>query len=189
MSHKQQPQITFHHLNDSRSQRILWLLEELEVPYELKKYDRGPKFRSPPELERLTPLGKAPVLTDGDITLSESGAIVVYLIKRYGSGRFDPTEAGEVDDIYFTHYAEGSLMPILTQSIIYAAISSMAPWFLRPLLKWIFRQVLKEMVDPELAKHKSLVSQPSVTVIPQSKGDFLNRISRSKASCGRQGVW
>jgi glutathione S-transferase len=79
--------ITLHHLNNSRSQRVLWLLEELGVPYEIKRYQRDPTtMLAPPELRAVHPLGKSPVLTDGNLTVAESGAIVEYLVERYGNG-------------------------------------------------------------------------------------------------------
>src|SRR5712691_7116614 len=85
------PMLTLHHLNDSRSQRILWLLEELAVPYEMKRYQRNPETRlAPPELKAVHPLGKSPVITDGDIRIAESGAIVDYVIRRYGQGNGKP---------------------------------------------------------------------------------------------------
>jgi glutathione S-transferase len=109
--------IQVHHLNNSRSQRILWLLEELGTPYEIVKYQRGtPVPFAPPELKKVHPLGKSPVLTDGDKTIAESGAEVEYLIDTYGNGRFKP-KAGTADYwryIEWIHYAEGSAMlPLL----------------------------------------------------------------------------
>jgi glutathione S-transferase len=105
--------LTLHHLNDSRSQRILWLLEELEVPYEMKHYQRDAKTRlAPPELVAIHPLGKSPVITDGDLKIAESGAIVDYLIRTYGNGKMMP-KAGRPDyEPYneWLHYAEGSAM-------------------------------------------------------------------------------
>jgi glutathione S-transferase len=113
--------ITVHHLNNSRSQRILWLLEELGTPYEIVKYQRmAPVPLAPPELKQVHPLGKSPVITDGDRTIAESGAIVEYLIDRYGKGRFKP--AAGTDDwwkyVEWMHYAEGSAMPPLVMSLI-----------------------------------------------------------------------
>ena len=91
------PMITVHHLNNSRSQRVLWLLEELELPYEIHKYERDPvTMLAPPELTRVHPLGKSPVVTDADLTVAESGAIVEYLVERYGQGRLIPA-AGTSD--------------------------------------------------------------------------------------------
>jgi glutathione S-transferase len=80
--------LTVHHLNNSRSQRVLWLLEELDVPYEIKRYERDPKtMLAPPELRAIHPLGKSPVITDDGLTIAESGAIIDYLVERYGHGR------------------------------------------------------------------------------------------------------
>ncbi len=106
-----------HHLNNSRSQRILWLLEEIGTPYEIVKYERGtPVPFAPPELKQVHPLGKSPVITDGSKTIAESGAIVEYLIDAYGKGHFKPKTG--TDDywryIEWMHYAEGSAMlPLL----------------------------------------------------------------------------
>ena len=102
--------ITVHHLNNSRSQRVLWLLEELGVPYEIKRYQRDAKtMLAPPELRQVHPLGKSPVVTDGGLTVAESGAIVDYLVDQYGAGRFKPA-AGTPQRLrytYWLHYAEG----------------------------------------------------------------------------------
>ncbi|HEX2558570.1 glutathione S-transferase [Phenylobacterium sp.] len=105
--------IIVHHLNDSRSQRILWLLEELGLDYEIKRYARDPATRlAPAELKAVHPLGKSPVISDGDRTVHESGAIVDYLIRRHGAGRLQPDPAGPDYDRYvqWLHYAEGSAM-------------------------------------------------------------------------------
>jgi glutathione S-transferase len=108
--------IVVHHLNDSRSQRILWLLEELGVPYEVKKYERDAKTRAaPPELKAIHPLGKSPVISDGDRVVAESGAIIEYILRAYGNGRLqaDTAEGGFDDYVYWMHAAEGSMMPAL----------------------------------------------------------------------------
>ena len=105
--------LTLHHLNDSRSQRILWLLEELGAPYEMKHYQRDAKTRlSPPELEAIHPLGKSPVISDGDLKIAESGAIVDYLIRTYGNGEMMPKAGTQQYETYneWLHYAEGSAM-------------------------------------------------------------------------------
>jgi glutathione S-transferase len=105
--------ITVHHLNESRSQRILWLLEELELPYEIKFYKRDATTNlAPPELTAVHSLGKSPVITDGDRTIAESGAIVDYIVRRYGNGRLapDPTTADFDKYQEWLHYAEGSAM-------------------------------------------------------------------------------
>lgn len=105
--------LTLHHLNDSRSQRILWLLEEIGAPYELKHYRRDAQTRlAPPELMAIHPLGKSPVITDGDLTIAESGAIVDYLIRHYGKGALMPAVGTREYETYneWLHYAEGSAM-------------------------------------------------------------------------------
>ena len=105
--------IVVHHLNDSRSQRILWLLEELGLPYEVERYQRDPQTRlAPPELRAVSPLGKSPVITDSGRTIIESGAIIDYLIRRHGGGRLQPDPAAPAYDDYvqWLHYAEGSAM-------------------------------------------------------------------------------
>ena len=115
--------IVVHHLNDSRSQRILWLLEELGVPYEIKPYQRDAQTRlAPPELKQVHPLGKSPVITDGGKTIIESGAIIDYVIRRYGKGRMQPAPETAAYDEYvqWMHYAEGSAMlPLMLN--LYAA--------------------------------------------------------------------
>lgn len=109
--------IVVHHLNDSRSQRILWLLEELGVPYEIKRYERDAQTRlAPPELKAVHPLGKSPVITDGERVVHESGAIIDYLIRRHGGGRLAPALGSDAYEAYlqWLHYAEGSAMlPLL----------------------------------------------------------------------------
>jgi glutathione S-transferase len=105
--------LTLYHLNDSRSQRILWLLEELAVPYEMKRYQRDAQTRlAPPELKAVHPLGKSPIITDGEIRIAESGAIVDYVIRRYGKGAMMPAIGSTEYEAYneWLHYSEGSAM-------------------------------------------------------------------------------
>ncbi len=105
--------LTLHHLNDSRSQRILWLLEELAVPYDMKRYQRDAQTRlAPPELKTVHPLGKSPIITDGEIRIAESGAIVDYVIRRYGKGAMMPAPGSTEYEAYneWLHYSEGSAM-------------------------------------------------------------------------------
>jgi glutathione S-transferase len=105
--------LTLHHLNDSRSQRILWLMEELGMPYDLKRYQRDAKTRlAPVELEAVHPLGKSPVIVDGDTRIAESGAIVDYIIRRYGKGSMMPAPGSADYEAYneWLHYSEGSAM-------------------------------------------------------------------------------
>jgi len=118
--------ITLHHLENSRSQRVLWLLEELQLPYEIKRYARDPKtMLAPPELKQVHPLGKSPVITDGDLTLAESAAILEYLVERYGEDRLAPA-AGTPDYLrfrYWMHYAEGSAMPPLLLRLVFDRVA------------------------------------------------------------------
>ncbi|GGY28618.1 glutathione S-transferase [Rhodanobacter panaciterrae] len=149
--------ITVHHLNNSRSQRILWLLEELGVPYEIKRYQRDPKtMLAPPELRAVHPLGKSPVITDGELTLAESGAIIEYLADRYGAGMLIPTP-GTPERLrcnYWLHYAEGSAMPPLLLKLVFRKVESApAPFFVKPIAKGIAHKVMSSFVDPQLKLH------------------------------------
>lgn len=149
--------IVVHHLNNSRSQRILWLLEELGVPYEIRRYQRDPQtMLAPPALRAIHPLGKSPVITDGELTLAESGAIVEYLADRYGAGRLIPAP-GTPERLrcsYWLHYAEGSAMPPLLLKLVFRRIETTPmPFFAKPVAKGIARKVQGGFVDPQLKLH------------------------------------
>jgi glutathione S-transferase len=135
--------ITVHHLNDSRSQRILWLLEELSLPYEIKQYQRDAQTRlAPPELKQIHPLGKSPVITDDGRVIIESGAIVDYLIRRHGGGRLQPAPDTAAYDDYaqWLHYSEGSAMlPLMLNLYVLTLGDAGAP--------------LMERIESELANH------------------------------------
>lgn len=154
--------IIVHHLNNSRSQRVLWLLEELGVEYQLKRYQRDPKtMLAPPELRAVHPLGKSPVITDdnlpaGEQTIAESGAIVEYLVDRYGQG----TGLKPLDDAerrrytYWLHYAEGSAMPPLLLSLIFNKIKTTPmPFFVKPVARGIADKVMQGFITPQLDTH------------------------------------
>ncbi|OOG65580.1 glutathione S-transferase [Rhodanobacter sp. B04] len=149
--------IVVHHLNNSRSQRILWLLEELGVPYEIKRYQRDPKtMLAPPELRAVHPLGKSPVITDGELTLAESGAITEYLADRYGAGTLIPAHGttARLRCNYWLHYAEGSAMPPLLLKLVFRKVESApAPFFVKPIARGIAHKVLSSFVDPQLKLH------------------------------------
>jgi glutathione S-transferase len=149
--------IIVHHLNNSRSQRILWLLEELGLPYEIKRYQRDPQtMLAPPELRAVHPLGKSPVLTDGELTLAESGAIIEYLADRYGAGALiaAPGTPERLRCNYWLHYAEGSLMPPLLLKLVFRRVEAApVPFFVRPIAKGIAGKVQQTFVDPQLALH------------------------------------
>ncbi|GAA0915132.1 glutathione S-transferase [Luteibacter anthropi] len=149
--------IVVHHLNNSRSQRVLWLLEELGLPYEIVRYQRDPKtMLAPKEMRAIHPLGKSPIVVDGDVTVAESGAVVEYLVSRYGQGRLKPAE-GTPDALrytYFLHYAEGSAMPPLLLKLIFIRMESApVPFFAKPVARMLARGAQKAFVDPQLTLH------------------------------------
>jgi glutathione S-transferase len=141
------PMLTLHHLNDSRSQRILWLLEELGLPYEMKRYQRNATTRlAPPELAAVHPLGKCPIITDGDVRIAESGAIVDYIIRRYGKGKMMPACDSADYEIYneWLHYSEGSAMlPLMLNLYVSRLKEAGAP--------------LHPRIDSEMANHLGYV--------------------------------
>ena len=143
------PNIVLHHLEDSRSQRILWLLEELAVPYTIKRYSRTKSGLAPAELLAVHPLGKSPVITDSGRTVAESGCIVDYLLETYGGGRFD---ARTYDDRlavkYWSHMSEGSLMPPLVMLKVFAGVREKAPWLVRPVASGIANAVESAFINP-----------------------------------------
>ena len=149
--------ITVHHLNNSRSQRVLWLLEELGLSYEIKHYERDPKtMLAPVSLREVHPLGKSPVITDGELTLAESGAIIEYLVKHYGNGRLRP--APDTPEYlrytYWLHYAEGSAMPPLLLKLIFNQIEkSPMPFFARPIARSIVNRVNSSFIEPQITQH------------------------------------
>jgi glutathione S-transferase len=147
--------IIVHHLNNSRSQRILWMLEELGVPYDVKRYEREPSMQAPASLRAVHPLGKSPVITDGDRTLAESGAILEYLVDTYGNGRFRPATgtAEKINYTYFLHYAEGSLMPLLLMKLIFSRIPSRLPFFMKPVGRAIAKGANTTLLDPQIGSH------------------------------------
>jgi glutathione S-transferase len=147
--------LTVHHLNNSRSQRVLWLLEELGLPYEIKHYQRDPRTRlAPPELKKVHPLGKSPVMTDDGATVAETGAIVEYVVDKAG-GRLRPPEhtPERLRWTYWLHYAEGSAMPPLLLRLVFSMIPARSPALLRPFVGSIARRTLDSFVDPQIKTH------------------------------------
>ena len=146
--------ITLHHLNNSRSQRILWLLEELGLPYEVKRYQRDPEtMLAPAALRQVHPLGKSPVITEGEVVVAESGAIIEYLLERHGAGRLQPA-AGTPEALrfrYWLHFAEGSAMPPLLMKLVFNRIQTAPmPFFVKPIARGIAAKVLGSFVEPNL---------------------------------------
>jgi glutathione S-transferase len=149
--------IIVHHLNNSRSQRVLWLLEELGLAYEIVRYQRDAKtMLAPPELRAVHPLGKSPVISDGDIVVAESGAICEYLIDTYGNGRLAPPRGTPERRrwTYFLHYAEGSLMTPLLMKLVFDRVeTSPAPFFVKPIARGIAQRVKKIYITPQINQH------------------------------------
>jgi glutathione S-transferase len=161
--------LTVHHLETSRSQRVLWLLEELGVPYELKVYQRNKVTRlAPPELKQVHPLGKSPVITDDGIVMAESGAIIEYLAATCGqraSGDLAGLQpvAGSAEYWqcrFWMHYAEGSLMNWLLMKLVFSALPSRPmPFFARPVARAMCAKVQAQLVDPNLATASSFIEE------------------------------
>lgn len=150
--------IVVHHLNNSRSQRVLWLLEELGLPYEVVRYQRDAKtMLAPPALRDVHPLGKSPVLVDDGQVLAESAAIIEYLIGRYDTNhRFAPAagDAGRMAYTYWLHYAEGSAMPPLLMSLVFSRIrQAPMPFFVKPIARAIADKAMAGFVSPQLTLH------------------------------------
>ncbi len=153
--------ITVHHLNNSRSQRILWMLEELGVPYEIQRYERDPKTMLAPEsLKKIHPLGKSPVISDGNLVVAESGAIIEYLAHTYGKDSLLPPSGGQawLDHTYWMHYAEGSLMPPLVMRLVFEKVkTSPMPFFIKPVAKGIVDKTHQTFIGPMIKKHLDFV--------------------------------
>lgn len=149
--------IVVHHLNNSRSQRVLWLLEELGLAYDVKRYERDrTTMLAPPELRKIHPLGKSPVVTDGDLTLAESGAIIEYLVERYGEGRFAPARElpAYLRYRYWLHYAEGSLMSPLLLKLVFDKIETTPmPFFVKPIANAISDKAKSSFIMPQINTH------------------------------------
>ena len=165
--------LTVHHLENSRSHRIVWLLEELGVDYEIKRYGRDKETGlAPPELLEIHPLGKAPVVTDGDKTLAESGAIIEYLVYEYDEGRLKP-EDGTPEQLaysYWLHYAEGTFAPLMLLSLVMGRIEDApVPFFLKPVTRGIANKVRSGFLDANVKRNL----------------DFMeSSLGRSKWFCG-----
>lgn len=152
--------LTVHHLNNSRSQRVIWLLEELGVPYEVKRYERDAKtLLAPVALRAVHPLGKSPVITDGPRTVAETGAIVEYLVGEFGQGRLIPPAGTEerLRYTYWLHFAEGSAMPPLVMTLLFNEIPKRAPALIRPIARMIGGGVQKGYLRPMMDAHLALM--------------------------------
>ena len=149
--------ITVHHLENSRSQRVLWLLEELGLEYDVVRYERDKKtMLAPPSLKKIHPLGKSPIVVDGEAVLVESGAIVEYLIEMHGGDRLAPPR-GTPERLrynHWMHYAEGSAMtPLLLKLIFNRVKTTPVPFFIKPITKMIADRAMSSFIDPQIALH------------------------------------
>lgn len=158
--------LVIHHLETSRSHRIIWLLEELGVPYEFKIYKRNRLTRlAPPELKAVHPLGKSPVIVDDGITIAESGAIIEYLIERYGQNIggdlanlvSKPGTAEHRECRYFMHYAEGSLMLIILVSVVFRLLPRHTPWFMRAVARKLANLANQAIIGPNMKTHRGFL--------------------------------
>ena len=153
--------LTVHHLENSRSHRILWLLEELGIDYEIQRYGRDKETGlAPPELLDIHPLGKAPVVTDGDKTLAESGAIVEYLVYEYDDGRLKPPDGTpeQLTYTYWLHYAEGSFAPLMLLSLVMGRIADApVPFFLKPVTRGISEKVREGFLDANIKRNMDFI--------------------------------
>ena len=148
--------IVVHHLNNSRSQRVLWLLEELGLEYEIKPYQRDKQtMLAPPELRAVHPLGKSPVVSDGDLTLAESGAIIEHLADRYGAGKLAPAFGSpeRVRYLYWLHFAEGTAQPPLLLKLLFDRIKTKSPLFVRPVARAIAQRAKSTFVQPNIERN------------------------------------
>ena len=147
--------IVVHHLADSRSQRVLWLLEELGLEYEVRRYERDPKtLLAPPALKAVHPLGKSPILDDGGIRVAETGASVEHLLEAHGRGRLRPDAAADRRRFtYWLHYAEGSAMPPLLLKLVFSQLPRRAPALVRPVVNGVVKAAYRRFIDPQIDTH------------------------------------
>ena len=185
--------IEVHHLEHSRSQRIIWLLEELGLPYKVTRYARDAKtYLAPPELLKIHPLGKSPVITDGDITVAESGAIVEYLIDKAG-GKMRPAHGTQAhrDYTYWMHFAEGTAMPPLVMTLVFNKIENApVPAFLKPIVlpiaRGISKQVKSGFINPKGEADTHHSDQLEMYAAFKCKSDAVSAQDIDKSSQGSQ---
>ena len=148
--------IIVHHLNDSRSQRVLWLLEELGLAYEVKRYQRDAKTSlAPAALKAIHPLGKSPVIEDGDVRVAETGAIIEYLLEAHGAGRLKPAAGTDAARryTYWLHYAEGSAMTPLLLKLVFSQLPKRSPLLIRGIVGAVAGKVQQTFIDPQITSH------------------------------------
>ena len=156
--------ITLHHLEYSQSFRVLWLLEELGIEYELKKYDRDPKTLMAPEhYKAVSPLGTAPVITDGEIRLAETSAIMDYILDKHPDSNLRPeTGAKErLDYLFWSHASQGSVMPLMLMNSVFKILSMRVPFFLKIIISPVLKAASKGIIQPRMEK---LLEQAEITL-------------------------
>ena len=172
--------LTVHHLEHSRSQRILWLLEELGVEYEIKRYERDKQTSlAPPDLRDVHPLGKAPLVSDGDTTIAESGAIVEYLVDKYDDGTLRPDDhtPQRLAYVYWLHYAEGTFMPLMIISLILNRIETAPmPFFIKPVGKGIVGKV-RQVGQATTVRRTSSYQRVYEVVMDEISGDAEEQLT------------
>jgi len=153
------PSITVYWLNESRADRILFLLEELELPYVIEKFERRSDKLAPVDLKKIHPLGKSPVIKDGDKVVAESGFIIDYLIEKYGKDKhLKPTNEQDLFHYnYFLHYIEGTLMPILVMKFVFLNIQKSSPWLIKPIVNAICNKINGLYLGPNIQTNLSFL--------------------------------
>jgi glutathione S-transferase len=165
--------IVVHHLNNSRSQRVLWLLEELGAPYEVKRYERNAAtMLAPPELRAIHPLGKSPVIEDDGVVVAETGAIIEDLLAKYPGNALTPPAGSEAARrlTYWLHYAEGSAMTPLLLKLVFGALPQRAPGLVKPIVKAVSAKAQSGFIDPQIAAHTAYW-EGELTKAPWFAGD------------------
>ncbi len=151
--------IVLHHLELSRSTRVLWALEELKLPYEIKTYKRDKNMRADPALKQIHPLGKSPVVVIDGMVLAESAAILEYLVDL-GDGALRPQTPGERQEVrYWLHFAEGTLIPTLLMSLIHSKAIEKVPFLIKPMVKGVLGTIDGVFTNPEILRNMAFVEQ------------------------------
>jgi len=175
--------IVVHHLNQSRSQRVLWLLEELGLPYEIAYYERDNRNMAPATLREIHPLGKSPIISDGGRVIAESGAIIDHIVRRHGNGRLGPSEADRLyeDYVYWLHYAEGSAVtPFIMMPVAQSFGKMAAP--LRRRVEWEMALNLR-FIDQSLSGKAFLLGDDLTAADIQMS--FVGELAAASATIGQ----
>ena len=165
--------LTLHHLEYSQSFRILWLLEELGADYELKIYERDPKtYQAPAELKKLSPLGSAPVITDDQVTLAESSAIIDYLLDHHPESelRVSPDNEDRVRYLFWMHASQGSMMSLMLMEVVFQILISRVPFLIRPMIKAVLEQATQSLIKPRMASLLK-IAEADLKAAPYFGGD------------------